>query len=278
MMHSIDTFVKRRWRRLGARMSSSRAVAPMDTSSPPQENPLGGSSSLPLSRSDKALSRADSSDRGSVSTASTSSSSLMSDWSDESDLCSIRSHRGQAPPATRRKGCLRFPTQLESLSQVYTRSRGGTEAEGTTASRQRATLANGVKFKQVTIHRHLIILGDNPSPSEGPPISIEWKAFESCTFDLEAYEASKPKPRKHHELLLARQWREGWLIINGTPRRSMQTVQREVQRIQKSRHSSAVAYVLESAPTDEARREVERQLNRRSAKSLLAFNRCVFSC
>lgn len=49
-----------------------------------------------------------------------------------------------------------------------------------------------VTFSSVVVHSHPVVVGDNPSVTEGVPLMLDWKAEETSTFDsLEDYEEEK---------------------------------------------------------------------------------------
>ena len=57
-----------------------------------------------------------------------------------------------------------------------------------------------VTFSTVHVHYHVCVVGDNPSVSEGVPLSLAWEAVQSITFaSLEAYEQHhrEQKQEKH---------------------------------------------------------------------------------
>lgn len=53
------------------------------------------------------------------------------------------------------------------------------------------TTDSGVRFGQVRIHEHKNILGDNPSVSKGPPITLDWDVLASHRICLDEYETEK---------------------------------------------------------------------------------------
>ena len=49
-----------------------------------------------------------------------------------------------------------------------------------------------VWFDRVTVYEHAYILGDNPSVSDGAPLSISWKCQSKNCYELEYYESMYP--------------------------------------------------------------------------------------
>jgi hypothetical protein len=52
-----------------------------------------------------------------------------------------------------------------------------------------------VRFLNIEIIELPIILGDNPSVSNGPPFTVGWDSLRRSTFNIEFYETHRPKRR-----------------------------------------------------------------------------------
>lgn len=118
--------------------------------------------------------------------------------------------------------CLCVRTQTESLQRVY-----------------HPTSKKSVSFSTIAIYTHDIVLGDNPSGTYGPPLTIAWKARESTTLALDDYQAAHPEPRPREQLLVPCEVREDWLRSAGFARSQLDAASKEVQRIKKQRMHSA---------------------------------------
>lgn len=87
-------------------------------------------------------------------------------------------HQHESPvrmdTSTIKSSCLKIATQRESLHQTFRKCAQTTN--------DTAVL---VRFSHVDVHEHEVILGDNPSVSSGPPLTLGWKAVysERCTID-----------------------------------------------------------------------------------------------
>mmetsp|Transcript_19593 Transcript_19593/g.27196 ORF Transcript_19593/g.27196 Transcript_19593/m.27196 type:complete len:319 (-) Transcript_19593:1918-2874(-) len=57
-----------------------------------------------------------------------------------------------------------------------------------------------VNFQDVTIREYDLTLGDNPSVSCGPPISLDWTYSENDSLCLNAYEGNRPQRRTSRQL------------------------------------------------------------------------------
>ena len=63
------------------------------------------------------------------------------------------------------------------------------------------SLNRKVSFDRIHIREYYLSLGDNPSCSSGPPLSISWKYSDIGSVDLEEFEMMRP-PRRHHSEMM----------------------------------------------------------------------------
>jgi hypothetical protein len=153
-------------------------------------------------------------------------------------------HQGQGG------GCLRIKTQQASLQQkYYTSKQGATSSSASFSSRAKGKdrtedfdaeseleLKTVVGFSHITVHSHQLILGDNPSPAAGPPVSIAWTAFATVTVPLDEYEKSRAGPPRHHaELQAPGALRTAWMLRAGYSLEEIATAEKQVRLIQKRR-------------------------------------------
>ena len=96
-----------------------------------------------------------------------------------------------------------------------------------------------VSFGLVRIYSHQCTLGDNPSVASGPPLTVQWKAFETHTLDVELYEKEKPEPRGKDAMILPRSLREAMLRKEGFSRGELKEATQEVDKIQLQRRKSS---------------------------------------
>lgn len=140
-------------------------------------------------------------------------------------------------------GCLRIPSQTESVVTLYAAPVGSGSSSSVIVHSETAIQSSErktVRFGTVTIFVHANILGDNPSVSAGPPLAIDWKALHSTTLSLDAYEEQNPGPRRTSgELLLPRMMRDDILRHEGYARSEMKEVIQEVLKIKSQRENSA---------------------------------------
>jgi hypothetical protein len=121
--------------------------------------------------------------------------------------------------------------------------------------------AASVSFGSVSIHSHQVILGDNPSVSGGPPLTLDWKAFESTTVDLEAYESyfdeddgNKRRRRTYAELRIPQGRREKIIRESeGYRKANVRQVLREIDFIRRNSSASEIDSMGESTGSGSTR-------------------------
>lgn len=96
-----------------------------------------------------------------------------------------------------------------------------------------------VTFGEIEIHSHQCILGDNPSVSSGPPVTLEWTAFETHKIDVDVYEERKPAAREKESMILPRSVREEILRREGFSRGEIREATEVAQKLQLQRRKSS---------------------------------------
>eukprot|EP00581_Thalassiosira_minuscula_P011937 CAMPEP_0183729222 /NCGR_PEP_ID=MMETSP0737-20130205/29969_1 /TAXON_ID=385413 /ORGANISM="Thalassiosira miniscula, Strain CCMP1093" /LENGTH=317 /DNA_ID=CAMNT_0025961369 /DNA_START=529 /DNA_END=1482 /DNA_ORIENTATION=- len=99
-----------------------------------------------------------------------------------------------------------------------------------------------VSFANVNIREYQRVLGDNPSVTSGPPLSIGWgHTVEPIVMDVEEYEKGKGFPRSSSEYLVPKSVREGMLKEHaGVSRREMVNAVRVIQKEKAQRRKTVV--------------------------------------
>jgi hypothetical protein len=129
--------------------------------------------------------------------------------------------------------CMNISTHALSLERAYGK-------DGTPKFSMDARDAITVAFSTVQIHSHEIMLGDHPSVSSGPAVTIEWTALHTRKLTIDEYEERNPSPSRssHKALLLPRAVREDRLRKHGYSTRQLEIATRAVNKIKKNRRSS----------------------------------------
>jgi len=120
-------------------------------------------------------------------------------------------------------GCLKIGTQEESVQQEFHSAELVQEP------------GRSVGFSTVEVRSHAMILGDNPSVSSGPPVTLDWTHQDVMECDLSQYEKSKPLRRSKSEICIPSYLRESWLRDQGYARSELTEVSKEIDMIKKGR-------------------------------------------
>mmetsp|Transcript_20201 Transcript_20201/g.22896 ORF Transcript_20201/g.22896 Transcript_20201/m.22896 type:complete len:177 (+) Transcript_20201:321-851(+) len=149
--------------------------------------------------------------------------------------------------------------ETQSNGTVESTSSGevfGDEAKGTKA------VPLHVKFASIQIRDYSITLGDNPSCSYGPPISLDWEYDENEAISLDQYETMRPSRRKMYQMhILSRHRADLLRYVAGTTDDEMQVVMHEMQTIQKMRGKTKAS--LPFSKLEEAAESASRKWNRK---------------
>jgi len=92
-----------------------------------------------------------------------------------------------------------------------------------------------VKFNTVKVREYPIILGDNPSVSEGPPLSIDWIYIDVDEFDVEEYETTRPSRRGTPEMNIPASIRIDTLKRSGFTTKDIFQRVKEVKAVKQGR-------------------------------------------
>mmetsp|Transcript_5528 Transcript_5528/g.7305 ORF Transcript_5528/g.7305 Transcript_5528/m.7305 type:complete len:391 (+) Transcript_5528:30-1202(+) len=127
------------------------------------------------------------------------------------------------------KSIMSVRTNEQSLKQTFPSKRWNRK-RGETLS---------VTFSSIEVQEYPITMGDNPSVSCGPPLTIEWVPASSCTFDISKYEElRKPFRRARADLVL--RYSQRWYILSkmGVNPRDILECQQQVKKERDKRRKS----------------------------------------
>jgi hypothetical protein len=71
-----------------------------------------------------------------------------------------------------------------------------------------------VKFHSIEVRKYPICLGDNPSCSIGPPVTLAWEYEEEPAIDLDVYECEHIPHHRHLRHLVLNYYRRHDILIN----------------------------------------------------------------
>ncbi|KAL7518740.1 hypothetical protein ACHAWX_003550 [Stephanocyclus meneghinianus] len=127
---------------------------------------------------------------------------------------------------------------------------------------QRKPRTGSITFGQVCIREYERVLGDNPSVTSGPPLSIGWRyASQPIQIDVDAFEAGKGFPRSSSEYLVPKAVREKILREHAdASRRDLAHAVRNINRQKQQRRKTVVNLAL--APAEEKIEKVKRSVQK----------------
>ena len=168
-------------------------------------------------------------------------------------------------PADDGKQHIRRPSQ-ESTSCLKKKSETEDENEPPSSS-----LPKSVSFAKIEISEYPYELGDNPSTTAGPPLTIGWTPQAKDTFDLDEYEQYRPMTRCKSELQIPHHVRTELLQGQGVTMRQILSAQNETRRIRKQREKSIKYRKWDPlvAAMESASRSLQKVGRRRSADMLV---------
>jgi len=152
------------------------------------------------------------------------------------------------------KSIMKRRTLDESLHSTY-----GSEDEMISAiSRKHLSL----QFDKVCIREYSRTVGDNPSCSSGPPISISWEYNILGDMNLDEYERTRPPRRVQKEMVIPRRLREDMLRYewNASRKEITESIRRNVRV--KNQRRTTINNLGKATKFEEAMESASRKLKR----------------
>jgi hypothetical protein len=94
-----------------------------------------------------------------------------------------------------------------------------------------------IRWGDVKIQSHALVLGDNPC-CVGPPLSSDWKPFETVQVGIDQYELNRPEARSKYQLAVPKSIREEMLKRSGYSRSELRKGSEDASKIRKQREKS----------------------------------------
>mmetsp|Transcript_17705 Transcript_17705/g.51530 ORF Transcript_17705/g.51530 Transcript_17705/m.51530 type:complete len:447 (-) Transcript_17705:136-1476(-) len=180
---------------------------------------------------------------------------------DESTPIQWKSHDPQAQP---RRTSLKMQTSLTSTGSTASIGSSASSIGEDRPENDSPTMApkRNVSFSNLEIYEHEVTLGDNPSVTVGPPITLEWRPHAYESHDLEEYEAARVDSRREKgQMQLPNSVRFFRLMKErGFTAVQIKRAVDEVQRAKKKRRDTVSG--LKSAKLEEAMESAERKVKR----------------
>jgi len=92
-----------------------------------------------------------------------------------------------------------------------------------------------VSFHTIEIREYVQLLGDHPSVSNGPPLTIGWDYHCNDPIPIDIYEIKRGRPRMANELVMSTFLREKVLMNSGFSREEIAKAVREAKKIKSKR-------------------------------------------
>jgi len=90
-----------------------------------------------------------------------------------------------------------------------------------------------VSFSSVEIREYAIRMGDNPSVSAGPPITIEWKHFNEKIIDIDTFEKNLPPRRPATAMAIPA--KERYVLLSGSTSLSRNQLTEQLKKVMSAR-------------------------------------------
>lgn len=163
----------------------------------------------------------------------------ISEDSDDETHLDVKSDSSIRP-----RRCLSLPANIHKLKSIMKRRTLDESLHSTYGSDDEVISGRSKKhiklrFGLIKIREYSRTIGDNPSCSSGPPISISWEYIENENIRFEDYEKMRPPRRVQNEMILPRLAREDMLRLewNASRKEIIESVRRNV-RVKNQRRTT----------------------------------------
>lgn len=164
--------------------------------------------------------------------------------------------------------CLPKPDmgRIRSLSESMAQEEGKEDSDKNKHQRTKSSVA----FGTVCIRSYAQTLGDNPSVSYGPPISLDWEYEEHDAIQLDYYEDSRPPRRSVRQMILNYYHRKNLLTWKyGVSEEELKASKKQVKREQMQRTvtNTLLPIMHMEAALESAARKAKRAFSKKSSRS-----------
>ena len=147
------------------------------------------------------------------------------------------SNNGSSPKVDRR-GMLKKNKSISTRFIGSCRTLGKSMRNVLTSMRNVVT--KRVAFNTIEVREHNVTLGDNPSCSNGPPVSMKWEHNNSYQMSIDDYESERGSRREKSELVIPREVRLHLIKKDGVSRREIRDVIVENKKIREQSRKNKV--------------------------------------
>ena len=149
------------------------------------------------------------------------------------------SNNGNSPKVDRR-GMLKKNKSISTRFIGSCRTLGKSMRNVLTSMRNVVT--KRVAFNTIEVREHNVTLGDNPSCSNGPPVSIKWEHNNSYQMSIDDYESERGSRRDKHVMRIPREVRLHLIKKDGVSRREIRDVIVENKKIKVQNQKNKVQH------------------------------------
>ena len=147
---------------------------------------------------------------------------------------------------------------FRSVMRVRTLDESLHGSQHTQLSASRRSTNSNVSFNKVSFREYPMVLGDNPSVSEGPPLTIGWDTQDEYEHNLDEYEEGRGERRETFQMVIPRKGREQLLKTAGHSRSEFASIIRQNTKIKNQR--KATVRNLNMSKTEEKIEKVTRKM------------------
>lgn len=196
------------------------------------------------------------------------------------DVDQMQDVAGISPPCGLRS-CLRVKTMEESLSLETLASSWRDDTVTSTldtaaTSRSCSSLdecsSRSIRFEKLEVRDYPLALGDNPSVTNGPPLTIEWEHAGEYVISVEDYENNRPPRRHKRNMVVPKRVRQDWLRDEGYSRGEMNEAEKQALKAKKDRMATAkkrIVLVRLEEVSEMVRRKLMRVVLRKPKQAIL---------
>merc|ERR1719203_2098770 len=143
------------------------------------------------------------------------------------------------------------------------------------SSRPRRMSDFSVGFKFVEIRDYFQILGDNPSVSRGPAMTLDWEYDSHQTISIDSYEGNRGTRRVSYEMMMPRNVREHHLRKSGYSKKEISKAVKAIDEAKSKRKKTVKNIRFENVEyaVERTTRKIKKLLScgKTEAKSFLIF-------
>jgi len=182
---------------------------------------------------------------------------------DESGPIKWKKHDPSAKPKrSSMKRSMSVASTASGASSVSEDECGSPSASPLPSASAADVVKRNVSFSSLEIFEHEVTLGDNPSVTAGPPITLEWRPHGYESHDVEEYEKARVAYRRDKRQMQMSDNVRFWRLMRerGFTAHQIQKAVDEAQRVKKRRMDTVTR--LKVSKFDEAMESAERKMKR----------------